>query len=228
MQLRKYLIGVALSAAALLSIMVAIGIQAGVSQQDFEWLDLATVYGVHLEQARSPLLLILGLDNLFIFCYSSLLILLTIHLWQRRTRTLLIIFVSCGLLAGLLDLMENHHIFTMLYGMRLELVPDQAEIKDRMLFSMLKWHLAYFAFFLLGFALPFQGLLVRVFRCSLWFLQAPVGVFYYCLAQVATIGPVLFYLRYTNLVAGFILLAVLFSRQRPDSPLSRAAHGHTE
>ena len=76
---------------------------------------------------------------------------------------------------------------------------------------MMKWHLAYFAFFLLGFLIPPKGLVEKLFKYSLWFWFVPTGVLVYAAAGTNYAG--LFqWLRYLNLLAGFILIAVIMRK----------------
>ena len=218
----RQLVLASMAAGSLLLVMIAISVFTGVSQQSFEWFMPPHLYAEQLLAGAGPLRAIIGLDNLFIACYSMTVFLLVQVLWQHHARYLLFLVLAASLTGGVLDYIENHHILSMLtiaeYGEPL----NAEDIKQQMVASMLKWHLAYFAFFALAFSLRPANRFEHLFRCSLVFIQLPVGVFYYIGADTAW-GEILFAWRYLNLLLGFFIFAWIFSRrtrQRTDSEAS--------
>jgi len=199
------------SAALLLLFMILYGVSAGTSQQHFELVNTINNYSSDLLTQAVPIRTIIGFDNIFIALYTSVIILVVVQLRadNRSAKELLYIILACGLMAGALDFLENFHIITMLSSLERGIALDALEVKEQMVWSMFKWHLSYFAFFLMAFALKPQNLLEKSFCLSLLFVQLPIGVFYYIL-EGSKIGDILFYARYINLVFGFVLLGSIF------------------
>jgi len=199
------------SAALLLLFMILYGVSAGTSQQHFELVDIINNYSSDLLTQAIPIRTIIGFDNIFIALYTSVIVLVVGQLRadNKSAKELLHIILACGLMAGALDFLENFHIITMLSSIEHGIELDTLEVKEQMVWSMFKWHLSYFAFFLMAFALKPQNLLEKTFCFSLLFVQLPVGVFYYIL-EGSKIGDILFYARYVNLVFGFVLLGSIF------------------
>jgi len=200
-----------ISAAFLLLTLVIYGAFIGTSQQNFELLNTINYYSADLLAQAIPIRTIIGFDNVFIALYTSVIILIVAQLRadNKAAKELLYTILVCGLLAGALDYLENFHILTMLSSLELGITLTPLEIQNRMVFSMFKWHLSYFAFFLLAFTLKPQNLFEKLFCLSLLFIQLPVGVFYYILEE-SQIGEILFYVRYTSLVIGFVVIGIIF------------------
>lgn len=212
MDIHRYLYTTALSAGSLLIIMVLYGINTGVSQQTFEIIQTTSNYTEALLNAATPLRIILGLDNIFIALYTTTIILLVMALKNAQNLLLLGIVLIAGLSGGVLDYLENHHILTMLTAAELGVPLESAEIKQQMVSSMLKWHLAYFGFFLVAYVIQPQNTSEKLFRWCLFYIQLPVGVFFYVTSPFlnGTIDDYLFYLRYINLIVGFFFFAFIF------------------
>lgn len=201
---------VSLSAGLMLGVLVAISLVTGVSQQAFELFMNPTEYGAKLTTEATPLRLILGLDNIFIALYVSGVLLLIQRLNTKGNSGILpTVIAVCVLLAGLLDYLENFHILTMLTIAEQGIELNQAAIEGQVILSMLKWHLAYFAFFVLAFVIAAKSLSAKFFRFALLYIQMPVGIFYYITYETTT-GDLFFYSRYLNLVVGFFLIAFFF------------------
>ncbi|OZG71351.1 hypothetical protein BTA51_20595 [Hahella sp. CCB-MM4] len=208
----QQLVFTSLASGIMLISMIGISLVTGVSQQTFEWFMPPSAYAAQLIEGAGPLRTIIGLDNIFIACYSMTVFLLVQVLWQHHARNLLLLVLVSGLAGGVLDFLENHHILSMLTMAEMNEPLNAQDIQWQMVFSMLKWHLAYFAFFALAFTIRPSNKFERLFRWSLVLIQLPVGVFYYVEAPTP-MGEVLFYWRYLNLVSGFLVFAYLFSRE---------------
>ena len=215
MNVNRYLSITAISAGSLLLIMVLYGVSSGVSQQTFEIIQPLQEYTSELLRAANPLRLILGLDNIFIALYSAAIVLVTMALHTKENRLILAVALVAGLTGGVLDYLENHHILTMLMAAEMGIPLEISEIKQQMISSMLKWHLAYFAFFLVAYVLEPKNGLEKLFRFCLFAIQLPVGVFFYVSSAFLgdALQETLFYLRYANLVTGFGLFSYIFYRR---------------
>lgn len=224
MQSNQPLALTALASGLLLTLMVAIGVATGVSQQSFELFARPELYARNLTAAAGPLRLIIGLDNIFIALYTTMVLLTAGAFYSDKTRVLIAVFACAGVAAGALDYLENHDILTMLSAAEAGIVPTAGDLQRRAVASMLKWHLGYFSFFLLAFAFPARSPFEKAFKFSLLCVQLPVGVFYYILEGSAA-GEALFYARYGNLVAGFLVFAWLF---RPKAGQRKNAGGERQ
>ncbi|OUS27012.1 hypothetical protein A9Q99_17555 [Gammaproteobacteria bacterium 45_16_T64] len=215
MNVNRYLYVTALAAGSLLLLMVLFGISSGVSQQTFEIIQPVPDYTRALLNSAMPLRVILGLDNIFIALYCTTMVFIVLALRTRDNVLVLGIVLLAGLAGGVLDYLENHHILTMLTAAEMGIPLEITEIKQQMVASMLKWHLAYFGFFLVAFVLRPQDKLESLFRFCLFYLQLPLGIFFYISTPFwnGMLAEVLFYLRYLNLVLGFGFFALIFYRR---------------
>ncbi len=207
-QSKQLIFYTALFAACILMIMVGIGISSGVSQQTFELVDDLSRYQNSLIAGAEQLRLILALDNIFIACYTATILFLVRHIWCREQSVALGFILAASVMAALLDYMENHHILAMLMSTEQGMPLSQSQIETQMVASALKWHLAYFAFFLLGCLIHARTPFEHVFKWSLIAWQLPVGVAVYP-TWGTPVGEALFYLRYGNLLVGFVFFALL-------------------
>lgn len=218
MNANRYVYLTGLAAGSLLCVMVLYGLANGVSQQTFEMIQPVPDYTQALLTSSTPLRVILGLDNIFIALYSATIVFLVAALWQRQRQFVLMVVLGAGLMGGLLDYLENHHILTMLIAVEVGVPLDVTEIKQQMVLSMLKWHLAYFAFFLVAYVLQTQSRVEKLLRFCLFYIQLPVGVFFYVTSPYldGLFAEFLFYVRYMNLVIGFGFFAYIFYQRSLD------------
>lgn len=206
---------------ALLTIIGYGGYQA-VSQQTFELLFNLHDYQTLLLEQQGPLRVILGLDNLFIAFYAGAVIFLVKAL-RNNHNALELTVILCLVLAGaVLDYIENHHILAMIFSLNAEISIQANVIEAQMVASALKWHFGFFAFFLVGFVFKPETQIERVFRWALWYVQMPLGVFYYVSIETRGLGSmggnslletVLFVIRYLNLVVGFFFFGYVFDQR---------------
>ena len=208
----RMVVASALASAGLLILMVGIGFSSGVSQQYFELVTDLNVYAAQMLEGAAMLRLILALDNVFIACYCTMLIALIARVWDNRLVIPLLVILSASLLGGFLDYVENHHILSMLLSLENGIQLNAEQVQSQMVQSALKWHLAYFSFFLLGCLLQAKGFVQTVFKYSLILWQLPLGVVVYTTWGTA-LGEWAFYLRYLNLAFGFVFFAILCSAE---------------
>lgn len=206
---------------ALLSILAYGGYHA-VSQQTFELLFNLSDYQKMLSEQQAPLRVILGLDNLFIACYAGAVIFLVKAL-RNDHHSLELTIILCFVLAGaVLDYAENHHILAMIFALNAGIPLELGAIEGQMVASALKWHFGFFAFFLVGFVFKPENQLERVFRWALWYVQMPMGIFYYVSIESHGLGSMgsssiletsLFVIRYINLIVGFFFFGFVFDQR---------------
>jgi hypothetical protein len=204
-----------LSAAGVLALMLLVGLLTGASQQHFEAVLPVATYAEDLLAQATPLRVILTLDACFIALYVTSSVLLSQALTREHNRVLtrLAMVLTCA--AGVLDLIENHHIAAMLSMAEQGLLLSAAEIAAQTVASTLKWHLGYLAFFLLGVALVPRTRAEWLLRWALIALQLPLGAALY--AVPPSLAPLLLWLRYLNVLSGFVLFAwFLLHARSPD------------
>ncbi len=207
----------AATSAILLFVLVVMTIVLGESQQSFEVFSAPPLYAAALVAGAASLRAIVLVDDLFICAYTTATVLFIAWIAERRRSpsTLLRLVLGLGVTAGLLDWIENHHILAMIRMSELGFVPSAAEIEAQMVASSLKWIFGHVAFAMIGVVLEGRSRLTKAFRVSLVGIQLPLGVLPFVLASprlLALVG----WLRYGNLIAGFVLVAYLMSRSRDD------------
>jgi hypothetical protein len=153
----------------------------------------------------------LSFDNLFILAYVG-----TISLAMAGLRTAETAWIAgaaaVGMVAtGLLDYAENLHFLTMYANLAAGIPISEAEIGQRMWSSLMKWHIAYAAMFAASFVIPVRGPLGFVLVWSMRIILPIVGVLHYTTPEAfhATLGL----MRYVLMLAGFLMMAFVFSSE---------------
>lgn len=185
----------------------------GIAQQYFELVHHPATYTEEIIEHSRELNIIFVLDNIFIILYTSM-ALFSIKTWSGNAPSF-VAYLSGGLIiaVAILDFWENFHIYSLMQQAKGGIVVEAASITWQSTESMMKWHLAYFAFFMLGFLVPARTALERMLKYSLWFLFLPTGVLVY--ATVGSSYEMLFqWIRFINLLAGFVLIFFIMRRMR--------------
>jgi hypothetical protein len=186
-------------------LLLGVVLNQGISQQYFELVHTPAKYTEELVEHGNTLNVIFVLDNIFIILYTSM-TLFTIKTLRNNAPSFVatIAFVLISLVA-VLDFIENFHIYALMQQAKNGIAASAEAISWQSVESMLKWHLAYFAFFMLGFLAPAANMMEKTLKYSLWFLFVPAGVMVY--ATVDTIyAPLFQWVRYINLLSGFLLI----------------------
>ncbi|MBC8264338.1 MAG: hypothetical protein H8E47_09475 [Anaerolineales bacterium] len=202
----KYLSLTALAAGlALVGMLTVTLLNQGLTQQQFEIVTDVEVYARDLKAAEGPLRVILTLDNLFLVFYTAAFLFVTMAVKTDENRLIAYAGLGAILITTYLDLLENHHIMTMLTSITQGLPISLVEIQERMTWSQLKFHSSYLSFFLFAFVLPHDTLLEKGLRWSLWFVFLPVGVMVYTYPDF--MGGIFGLLRYILMLSGLLILA---------------------
>lgn len=211
MQTAKTASLLALCTAIVFFIILMVTHFGGISQQYFEMMRTPEKYTEELVEHSSQLNLILALDNLFIILYMSTAF-FAIKTWGTDT-TRFIWLTTYALIGavGLLDFVENFHIYSMLQEAKGGAAVTAQDIQWQSTESMLKWHLAYMGFFLMGFLIPANTATEKMLKYSLWFFFVPTGILVY--ATTGTLLGVIFqWVRYLNLLSGFVLIFLIMRK----------------
>lgn len=202
---RRILVGCAGAGAGLVLVMFGIFLATGIGQDALQIVRPTEAY-TELLLGNPPMLrTVLGLDNLFLVLYTTVFIALGSEFGRS-------VYARAGvalmMLVGLLDLVENLHLLTMLAMAEAGLPLGVERISLQVVESQLKFHLSYAGLFLLGFALPKSSLEWRMLRFSFLWVQLPVGVLIYFV-------PVLGVVRLSFFFAGLAMVAWIYAKQ-PD------------
>jgi hypothetical protein len=188
----------------------------GVSQQYFELVHSPEKYTEELVEHSKALNIIFVLDNIFIILYTSTAF-FTIKTVSKNAPSFVSLSAYILIAAvGLLDFLENFHIYSLMQQVNGGITVTAHEIQWQSIESMMKWHLAYFAFFMLGFLMPSKSFIEKLLKYSLLFWFVPTGILVY--ATVDTKYADLFqWLRYLNLFSGFIMICFMMRKINSDS-----------
>ncbi len=174
---------------------------------------LQSVHGVDdyrrlLLQSPSVLRAVFAFDNAFIVFYSSVFVLLAIVcLREGAHRLVLAVALGALLLTGLLDMIENFHLMSLLASAVQGIPFSDGDIRFQSLETLLKFHMSYLGLFLLGFVIPRTTRSGRVLSWINWSVQLPVGILIYATPQRIVHALVL--LRFSFFVVGLLLVAKL-------------------
>jgi len=194
--------------------MVGIFVVTGVGQDPLQFVHSPAEYGAILLKGPMALRASLGLDNLFIVFYETTFVTLAILIRRAGADgTLIRVALGTLLLLGILDLVENCHFLVMLSGAEIGVFPSSGEIAAQVMESLVKFHVSYFALFLVAVALPRATSAGRTLAALSWGVQLPVGVLIYVTPQAVAV-PLVF-VRFVYFVIALGLLAAAYGgRQR--------------
>jgi hypothetical protein len=204
----------ATGSAILLTTLCTLTFVTKVSQQWFEWVHAPDAYAAKLLHGATALRVIIALDDVFIALYVATAILFVQFLGGVRKSPLYLVAMVFGVVAGVLDLEENHHLLALLRVAEAGLPVPLEDILRRSDLSQLKWMLGHASFALIGLAMQPKRMEAHLFRASLVFVQLPIGA----LTWVVTEGGLqtaLIWVRYGSLIAGFVAVAWLSAAPRP-------------
>lgn len=201
----------AASSGLLLLVLTSISYASGTSQQWLEWVRPPDEYTHALRAGDHVLRAIIAVDDVFIAAYVSAGVLLAARLAGGHARLLPMLVGGCSLVAGLLDLEENHHLLAMIELARHDIAIPLDEILARSDRSQFKWMLGHLGFVFAGLALAPTSNATRVVRFALVFVQLPIGALTWAVPESAA-RDALVLVRYLSLFAGFLLIAWLARR----------------
>lgn len=215
MQTAKTASLLAAATAVVFLLLLGVVLVHGVSQQYFELVHSPQKYTEELVEHSKALNIIFVLDNIFIILYTCTAF-FTIKTVNKKA-PFFVSFSAYILIAavGLLDFLENFHIYSLMQQANGGIAVTAHDIQWQSTESMMKWHLAYFAFFMLGFLIPKNSFIEKLLKYSLLFWFVPTGILVY--ATVDTQYADLFqWIRYLNLFSGFVLICLIMRRMNSD------------
>jgi len=201
----KYIALTAFAAGLMLAGMFITSVISDASPQHFELVAEPVAYARDIAAAEAPLRLALTFDNLFLTFYTAAFIFLSITLWEGNKKMVVAVALGAVLVTTYLDLHENHDILTQLTTALNGLPVALADLQQRMIWSQLKFHSSYLAFFLFAFVLPGETFFEKFLKFSLWFGYLPIGILVYTFPN-----PIFDMLRITFMLAGINLLGWIY------------------
>jgi len=204
----------ALTVAGLFASFLAFGPPGG--QDQLQAIRPAAEYAQILLENPPARRLAIGLDNIFIVLYSTLFVVLAALLKQRLVYTRLTA-AACGLLGllGGLDLLENMHLLVMLSAAERGITISATQIQLQVWESLVKFHAGYVGLFMLGWSLPRNTLMEKVFCFALRWVQLPVGVLIYLTPDILAVPLLL--VRTTFFLLALLALFVILRRWQSGS-----------
>jgi hypothetical protein len=194
----------ALAAIGCLTAMIAITLGSGVSQESFEIVRSPAVYAAELAAHPGALRALFGIDAVFLVLYATLFVVAGRALEVPATRTLVTLAIGAMLGTAVLDMVEDHHILAMLYGVEAGTTPTTGQLAFQHTLSQVKFNVSYLGLFALGLAVPRTTLAGRVLAVLLTVGTLVQGAWLYA-APVAML-PVGNFGRWLGFVVGFALL----------------------
>jgi hypothetical protein len=214
MNTQKLAVWFSVASAVLFAALVVMQVATGASQQFFEVVHPPAVYAREMVARGAWLKVVIAVDDIFIGCYVGATVFTVLALPRRAASG---IVLAGGVLAGLLDLEENHHLLALLRAAESAMPLDAADVVRRMDFSSAKFALGHLAFFFVAFLVPGGSRAARAARVVCGAIQLPLGI-----AGVVWDGAVAVQLgRAACFTAAYLLLAAVIARL--DAPAPRAA-----
>jgi hypothetical protein len=194
------------AAALALATQIVITLCTGAAQEPLERVLAPAAYQAVLLAHPAALRAVFTVDSVFLVLYAAFFVQLGRALAPagRPGRALVQLAAAAMLGTAFLDAVENQHILSLLAGAEHGLVPDAGAIVAQAAASQLKFHLSYFAVFLIGLALPRRTVSERALAAGCLYVQLPLGL-------LAFVAPppwqdVLVYVRWAFYFGGFLLL----------------------
>jgi hypothetical protein len=172
------------AAAACLTAMVIITLATGISQETFEIVRSPDLYAQGLAEHAGALRALFGIDSAFLVLYAAVFVGFATAVAAPSQRIVAAIGVSAILLTALLDMVEDHHILAMLYGVEAGSPPSAGEIALQHTLSQVKFNVSYLGTFFVGLCVPPIGLAGRALGVlltagtllqSVWLYAAPIA-----------------------------------------------------
>lgn len=210
MDTRKLAVRFAVASAVLFVALVVMQIVTGASQAYFEVVHPPSTYAGQMLAHAAWFRIVVALDDVFIGCYVGTFVFGALALPRRAASAL---FLGAGILVGLLDLEENHHMLALLHAAEDGLPIALGDLVRRMDLSSTKFALGHLAAFFLTFLVPGHSASARALR-ALCVVQLPIGM-----AGVVWDGVIPIQLgRAASFTVIYLLLAVVISRAGSAAP----------
>jgi hypothetical protein len=213
--MRKLAMNLAGCTGAVLVVMVIVTLVTGATQEAHEHYALPEPYAIGLLAHANALRAVFALDIAFIALYTATFAALAAYL-RERGRPFVAIALGFMIVTALLDIIEDHHILTMLDAAEQSVLPSATAIAFQAVESATKFSVSYVSLVLFGLAIPRDtklGLVLSIFLVAGTLVSAVIG---YTLppahAQAFDSG------RWIGFLLGFGLTIAWLLKQRDPEP----------
>ena len=144
---------------AVLVVMVIVSVATHATQEAHEHYALPEQYAMSLLEHATALRAVFALDIAFIVAYTAFFAALAAHLCERNPPLALLAKLGFAAMAltALLDIVEDHHILSLLDAAELRVLPTAGSIGFQAVESATKFSVSYVSLFLFGLAIPRTG-----------------------------------------------------------------------
>ena len=152
---RRLAIVLAYATAAVLVAMVLASVLTGATQEAHEHFATPDAYARRLLEQATGLRPVMALDVAFLCLYTAFFTLLAMHLRARKQPALLVYLALGAMVAtAVLDVLEDHHILTLLDQAEHQVLPSADAIAWQATESATKFSLSFMSLLLFGLAIP--------------------------------------------------------------------------
>jgi len=197
----------------ILVVMTVISMVSGASQEQHEHFQIPAEYGFSLLQHSGVLRAIFALDIAFLVLYTSFFTALAKYLGERG-RPFVRLALGFMIATAILDIIEDHHIVTMLDQAEANVLPSATEIGAQAVLSATKFSISYLSLVLFGLAIPRDSKLGWALSLFLTVGTLASAVIGYSLPPSAQAG--FDNGRWVGFVIGFAL-SIVWLRTQPDT-----------
>jgi hypothetical protein len=203
------------AAGVMLLLMVATAVITGATQEKHEHFMAAGDYATSLLTNAKGLRILMGLDIAFCILYTTFFATLAMYLRSVNAQHVFI-YLGLGamLLTCLLDMVEDHHIISLLEAAEHGVIPADSSIAWQSAESAVKFSVSYFSLVAFGLAIPRTTKLGYVLCLFLSVGTLLTAVIFY--AAPPEFQASLESGRWIGFLAGF-LLAIAWLRQQRES-----------
>lgn len=215
---RRLAIHLAGCTGAVLVVMVVLSMATGVSQEVHEHYALPEGYAISLLAHANALRALFALDIAFLILYTGFFAALAAYL-RDRGRPFVRLALGALVATAVLDIVEDHHIVTLLDGAEHGVLPSAGAIAFQVVESATKFSVSYLALFLFGLAIPRDtrlGLVLCLFLTAGTLASAVIGYALPPSAQASWDSG-----RWVGFLAGFAL-AIAWLWKQPDVEPAKA------
>jgi hypothetical protein len=174
---RRMALTLAAASGAVLIAMVIVTLVTGASQEAHEWYQPPAAYAASLLAHPGAVRLVFGLDIAFLVLYTAFFTALADHL-RRLGRPFVWLALGAMLGTAVLDIVEDHHILTLLGVAEAGRPIDDGAIVFQQTLSATKFSISYLALVMFGLAIPRDtrwGLVLAVFLVAGTLISGVLG-----------------------------------------------------
>jgi hypothetical protein len=213
MSSRKLAINLAGATGAVLLVLVVVSLATGATQEPHEHYALPEAFAISLLEHANALRIVFALDIAFLVLYTGFFAAFAKYLAERG-RPFVRIALGAMIATAILDIIEDHHIVSMLDAAEQGVLPSPGAIGFQVVESACKFSMSYLSLFMFGLAIPRDSRLGFVLAIYLTAGTLLSAIFAYSMTQSAM--HTFDQWRWITFVAGFgLAIAWLLKSPEP-------------